>query len=158
MDHQTLLERVETAWAEFQASYAGLSDEQMTQPGVVGEWSLKDILAHVTTWEQEALKALPVILRGERLPRYKDLYGGINAFNAQMAEKKRDLSLAEIRRQMEETHRQVIETIQNAPEEQIRRETPFRRRVKLDTYSHYPEHTKAIREWRERLSSPADSG
>ena len=30
------------------------------------------------------------------------------------------------------------------------RETRFRRRLRLDTYSHYPKHARAIREWRER--------
>jgi hypothetical protein len=36
----------------------------------MGEWSVKDILAHVTTWEEEALKYLPLILTGGRPPRY----------------------------------------------------------------------------------------
>ena len=38
----------------------------MLEPGVTGAWSVKDILAHVTTWEGEALKHLPLVLRGEK--------------------------------------------------------------------------------------------
>jgi hypothetical protein len=143
-----LLQKVEAAWAAFQASYAGLDEAQLTEPGVTGEWSIKEILAHVTTWEQEALKSLPVILKGGRLPRYSVLYGGIDAFNAQTTEQKRKLSLAVVLAEMEETHRQLLAMIQNAPEEVLARETRFRRRLRLDTYSHYPIHESAIREWR----------
>jgi hypothetical protein len=67
-----------------------------------------------------------------------------------MAEQKRGLSLSEVLKGLDETHRQLIESVQNAPEEQLTRETRFRRRLRLDTYSHYPIHAKAIREWRER--------
>ena len=34
----------------------------MSEQGVTGSWSVKDIIAHVTTWEEEALKHLPLIL------------------------------------------------------------------------------------------------
>ena len=152
MNRQQLLDRLDKAWAAFKESYAGLTGSQLSEPGVMGDWSVKDILAHVTTWEEEALKVLPLILRGGSPPRYSDLYGGIDAFNALTAEMKRGLSLSEVMRQLEETHRRLIEYTQSVPEEQFTRETRFRRRLRLDTYSHYPEHTKAIREWRERLA------
>src|SRR5262245_17135241 len=71
-----LLEKLDAGWTAFQESYAGLSKSRLTEPGVMGDWSLKDILAHVTTWEGEALKHLPLILAGGRPPRYMR-YGGI---------------------------------------------------------------------------------
>jgi hypothetical protein len=46
---------VDKAWLDFKESYAGLSDSQILEPGVQGRWSVRDILAHVTTWEEEAL-------------------------------------------------------------------------------------------------------
>lgn len=148
MTNEELVRKVEEAWAAFQASFAGLDEAQLTEPGVTGEWSVKEIVAHVTTWEQEALKSLPVILEGGRLPRYSVLYGGIDAFNAQTTEQKRKLSLDEVLAEMAETHRQLVAMIAGAPEEMITRETRFRRRLRLDTYSHYPIHEAAIREWR----------
>lgn len=152
MKKRQLLDKLEQAWMALHQSYAGLSEAQMVQPGVTGNWSVKDILAHVTTWEQEALKYLPLIMRGERPPRYKDQYGGIDAFNAQMSAQKQKLSLSEVLRQLDDTHRRLVAAVQNVPEEQITTETPFRRRLRLDTYSHYPIHTKAIREWRDRAA------
>ena len=144
------MKRLDTAWTEFKESYAGLSEPQMLEHGVTGNWSVKDIIAHVTWWEEEALKHLPLILEGGRPPRYSVKYGGINAFNALMTERKKDLSLAEVFKEQTETHQRLIDYIEQAPPEQIATETRFRRRIKLDAYSHYPIHGKAIREWRKR--------
>jgi hypothetical protein len=151
MNKQQLLGKIDAAWLAFQESYAGLSDEQLAQPGVTGDWSVKDILAHVTTWEEEALKHLPHILEGKRPPRYSVLYGGIDAFNALKVEENRRRSLAEVLTRLNGVHRELVAYIQSAPEVEIAQETRFRRRIRLDTYSHYPIHTRGIREWREKL-------
>ncbi|MGN6755310.1 MAG: DinB family protein [Thermomicrobiales bacterium] len=148
---EKLLQRLDAAWTAFQASYAGLPDAQLLEPGVVADWSVRDIIAHVTIWEEEALKHLPVIIAGGRPPRYVT-YGGIDAFNAQMIAQKRGLSLAEVRRQQDDTHRRLIDFIRSAPAEQFVRETRARRRLRLDTHGHYPLHTAAIQAWRARRS------
>ena len=134
----------------FNESYAGLSDMQLMEAGVTGAWSVRDILAHVTTWEEEALKHLPLILRGGTPPRYSVRYGGLDAFNARMTEEKRSLSLSEVREQLAATHGRLVEFIQSAPEDQLIGDARFRRRLRLDTYSHYPIHAEAIRRWRQR--------
>jgi hypothetical protein len=151
MDKQQVLRKIHTAWAAFEASYSGLPDSKLTEPGVVGDWSVKDLLAHLTTWEQEALKYLPVILAGKRPPRYSTQYGGLDAFNALVSEQKQSQSLAEVRAQSAETHRRLLDYLQTAPESQFAQPTPFRHRLRLETYSHYNLHAKMIRAWRERL-------
>jgi Protein of unknown function (DUF1706) len=153
MDRSQLLTRLDQAWEAFKASYAGLSDLELMEPGVTGDWSVRDIIAHVTRWEEEALRHLPLILNGGTPPRYSVTYGGIDAFNAQTTEQKRHLSLSEVLRQQDDTHRRLIAFIQSAPEKQFIRETRFRRRLRLDTYSHYPKHAKAIQEWRGQRSA-----
>jgi hypothetical protein len=148
MNRQQLMRRLETTWAALQDSYAELSAAEMTTPGVVNGWSVKDILAHVTTWDEEALTYLPVILAGRKPPRYAAV-GGLDAFNARMAEQKRDLPLPEVLAQLEATHRRLLAYVATVPEEHFARETPFRHRLRLDTYSHYPIHTRSIQAWRE---------
>jgi hypothetical protein len=145
-----LQKRVDEAWQAFNESYAGLSDVQLMQAGVTGAWSVRDILAHVTTWEEEALKHLPLILKGGTPPRYSVRYGGIDAFNARMTEEKRSLSLSEVREQLAATHGRLVELIQSAAEDQLIGDTRFRRRLRLDTYGHYPIHAGEIRQWRKR--------
>jgi hypothetical protein len=140
------------AWNALKASYAGLSNEQMTEPGVTGPWSVKDIIAHVSSWEEEALAHLPVILAGRKPPRYSTTHGGIDAFNARTMERRRTLSLPEVLRQRDETHGRLVKFLESVPESHFVRETRFRRRLRLDTYGHYRKHTKAIVNWRSRRS------
>src|SRR5262245_20714973 len=80
-----LLRKLDAGWTAFEESYDVLPRSRLTEPGVTGDWSVKDMLAHVTTSEGEALKHLPLILAGGRPPRYVR-YGGIDAFNARMTQ------------------------------------------------------------------------
>jgi len=150
MDREQLLKQLENRWTAFKESYASLSESQMTESGVTGNWSVKDIIAHVTWWEQEALKHLPLIIKGGRPPRYSVKYGGIDAFNALMTQEKEALSLLDVLREQEQTHRRLIAYILTVPEDQFTRETRARRRLRLDTYNHYPKHARAIVAWRDR--------
>jgi len=150
MNKQQVLDKLEQAWQDFSESYAGLPDEKMLEPGVTEDWSVKDLMAHVSWWEEESLKHLPHILQGVHPPRYSVTYGGIDAFNALMTELKHGYPLDEVRRQHTESHRKLVEYLQTVPEEQFTSETRFRHRLKADTYGHYPIHAQAIREWRTR--------
>ena len=156
MNTKQVLERLDAAWADFEASYSGLSESQLTIPGVIKPWSVRDVIAHVSWWDEEALKHLPDIREGRRPPRYSVTYGGIDAFNALMTEKWRKLSVAEVLREHGDVHRRLREYVQTVPDELFASETRFRRRLRLDTYSHYPKHTKAILSWRRAFI--ADSG
>jgi hypothetical protein len=145
---ERLLRQLDTAWRAFNESYAGLSDAELLEPGVTGPWSVRDIIAHVTWWEEEALKHLPLIITGGKPPRYSVTYGGIDAFNAWMTEQRKDLSLEEVLRQHREVHSRLVAFIQKTPADEIAGQTRFRRRLRLDTYGHYPKHARAIWAWR----------
>jgi hypothetical protein len=149
MNKEQNIDRLENRWQEFLHSFAELSESQMTHPGPDGGWSIKDILVHVRTWEEEALKYLPIILENQRLPRYKDLYGGINTFNAMTYETNKDQPLKTAVSNLENTHNQLLDYLRSVPEEHFGSGTRFRRRLAADTYNHYPEHSDMIK----RMSS-----
>lgn len=151
MKQAQLLSRLDAAWADFESSCTGLTPDLLLRPGVTGRWSVRDIIAHVTWWEEECLTHLPGIRAGERPPRYSVTYGGIDAFNALMTERRRALSLDEVQRQHGAVHERLLAYVRSVPEELYRGETPFRRRLRLDTYGHYPIHARAVRRWREML-------
>jgi len=152
MSRAALVLRLDARWQELLASYAGLAEAELIEPGVTGVWSVKDIVAHVSVWEEEALTHLPVVLAGKRPPRYSTAHGGINAFNALMTQRNRDLPLREVLKRRDDTHRRLLEFVARAPEAEFEGDTRFRRRLRLDTYGHYAVHTRAIRAWRERRS------
>jgi hypothetical protein len=47
-----LLKDIQTERRQLEKMLSTLAEEDMLQPGVVGEWSVKDILAHLVAWEQ----------------------------------------------------------------------------------------------------------
>lgn len=146
-----LLGKLDAAWTAFRESYEDLTDDQLLEPGVTGEWSVRDLIAHVTWWDEEAITHLPLILDGGGPPRYSVKYGGIDAFNALMTEQKRDLSLDEVQQEFQETHQRLVDYLLSLPPAEIMSNERFKRRLRLDTYGHYPIHTADIREWRERI-------
>lgn len=143
-----MLDQLDVAWQDFQGTYAGLTEAQLLIPGVTGDWSVRDLIAHVAWWDAEAITHLPLVLRDEPLPRYSRLYGGIDAFNALMTERKRGLSLDEVRREFVETHGRLVAFIESVPPAEIVARPRFRHRLKLDTFGHYPIHAADIRAWR----------
>ncbi len=150
MSKERLLKRIDSTWEALQESYAGLSDAELLEPGVTGAWSVRDIIAHVTWWEEEALKYLPVIMAGGTPARYSVTHGGIPAFNARMAGEREGLPLADVRRQSDDVHHRLIGLIESASDEHVTGETRFRRRLRLETHGHYTKHARAIRRWREQ--------
>lgn len=49
-----LADRLRAAHADLQAAIDGLTEEQLNQTGVIGRWSVKDLIAHLTYWERRA--------------------------------------------------------------------------------------------------------
>lgn len=148
MTREQFLRRLDAAWSAFRASYAGLPDAELLRPGVTGPWSVRDLIAHVTWWEEEALAHLPTILEGRRPPRYSVKYGGIDAFNALKTEETKGLSLAEVLRRQAEVHARLVAFVESVPGSEVATDTRFRRRLRSDTYGHYPKHTAVILKWR----------
>lgn len=146
---ERLLQCLETAWAAFRESYDGLAEAELLEPGVTGRWSVRDVIAHVTWWEEEALKHLPLVLAGGRPPRYSATYGGIDAFNKLKTEEMKGLPLPDVLRRQDEVHRRLLALVAATPESELAGGARFRRRLRLDTFGHYPKHTAAIRKWRE---------
>ena len=55
MTRDEILEALHASRAQVEAALTGLTDAQLIEPGALGEWSVKDILSHLTAWEAEAV-------------------------------------------------------------------------------------------------------
>ena len=75
-----------------------LAPARMVQPGVVGEWSVKDVLAHLAEWEQMALGWYRAGLRGEApaLPAPGFKWNELPRLNRAIFERHRDRPLDEV--------------------------------------------------------------
>jgi hypothetical protein len=148
MNREQLFARIHRHYDAFKDSLDGVSARHWRSRSVMGDWTLKDVVCHVATWDEEALKALPLMIQGKPPQRYADAYGGLDAFNELRRGEKADMGVVAAHVEMEATHRELLAFLERLDESWFVSETPFRRRLRLDTYSHYQEHTKAVWAWR----------
>jgi hypothetical protein len=52
MNRTTLLDTIQKEHARFEAIVAPLNEEQLCSPTLEGQWSVKDIMAHIAVWER----------------------------------------------------------------------------------------------------------
>ncbi len=87
---ETLARLAESRRALHQAS-EGLSEEQITQVQVEGVWTIKDVLGHITSWEETCLEPLRRYADGG--PFEVKVIEDYLAWNDEQAARKRDVPL-----------------------------------------------------------------
>jgi hypothetical protein len=66
MTQDEILDALEDNREQFLEAIDDLSDEEMLEPGVVGDWSLRDLIYHLCMWEAELVKLLWQASQGEK--------------------------------------------------------------------------------------------
>ena len=108
MDAYALQDKLDSVRMRLLQALAPLPDEALLQPGVVGEWSIADVLSHFINWEAELITGLMRIDQGKRPTRLLQALQDRDAYNARRYEemKGRDLDrifddLQRVRQQLE---------------------------------------------------------
>jgi hypothetical protein len=58
-----------------------LPDEALMAPGAMGDWSVADILAHITAWESELVTGLLRINQGKKPTKMIEAFENVDAYN-----------------------------------------------------------------------------
>jgi hypothetical protein len=98
-----------------------LSPEEMVHPGTLGDWSVKDILAHLIEWEQMVLGWIETGQSGKTpaMPAEGYKWNQLPALNQHIYEKHRDRPLAETLEQFHSSYQQILVSIQGFSEETL---------------------------------------
>src|SRR5579885_8682 len=96
MSKAQLLNDLKEENARWEALLAEIGEAHMTQPGVAGEWSIKDIVAHLTGWRRRTVARFQAALRHEPAPppSWPPQLQTDDEINAWMYAANRDRSLA----------------------------------------------------------------
>lgn len=97
----------------------GLEPTDMEEAGVLGDWSVKDVLAHLIEWERMVRNWYEAGERGETpcLPAEGYKWNQLPALNEHIYEKYRDRPLPEILSEFAESYRHTCALIDQLPEE-----------------------------------------
>ncbi|GCE51047.1 hypothetical protein EI42_04970 [Thermosporothrix hazakensis] len=105
------------------ASFASMTEDEMQRPGVTDIWSVKDLLAHLTGWEQLFLYWYRAGLRGARpatpAPGFSWSWEDLHALNTRLFEAHRDEPTSTILRAFYRSYEQIYRTVAGMSEEEI---------------------------------------
>ena len=156
-----LLEVMSTARSNWEALVAEVGEARLTEPGVEGDWSLKDIIAHITYFETWAADNVMAFRLGE--PRPQAEYQGLemDEENARIYERLRTKSLAQVLQESQASFQRSIEAVQGLRDEDLY-DPAFTRvpdadwavydLVAGDTFEHYDDHSTSVRAWLDRMA------
>lgn len=128
--------------------------EEASLPG--GEWSVKDVLAHLGTWEELTVLRLQAALDG--VPPVLPPLGSeaeMNAFNDRVHLEAQRRTFSDVHSQFDAAHHELMALLarqdeaflaSKLPEPWGRGRTAWQL-VAANTIRHYPEHIEAIETW-----------
>jgi hypothetical protein len=152
---QELIATLENTKAEVEALVAEAGDARLTASGVTGEWSIKDMLAHMTAWEERVVAWAEGIHQGRKpAPPPWSTDWNDDQVNALIYERDRGRSLPDVLEGWRRTHRKVVDAVRTMSEEELFHEkiewlgdVPFAEALAGNSYEHQQEHAAQIRAW-----------
>ena len=156
MTKTRLLATLRSKRAEWDALLAEVPPAEMAEPGVAGEWSVKDIIAHVTYHERWFADRLHENLRGETyVPTEMDRME-FDERNERIFQQNRNRSVSEVLAESQQVFQRLMAGVQAHSEEFLLEPQHFEgapepvtvwQLLRGDVYEHYGEHLPAIKNW-----------
>ena len=116
-----MLKRLQTERNRLEQTLSCLSRDDMLQPHVVGEWTVKDVLAHLADWEAHMLAWIAAGRSGDPVenPDPGLTWGQLNISNQRVYETHRDQPLEEVLEYFRAIHNQFMAMVEAMPEEEM---------------------------------------
>jgi hypothetical protein len=155
-----LLREMQASYVTFETVIAPLNDTQLTTSGVNGDWSIKDIVAHIATWQARAARSLEFAARDEE-PQHDFPVNNeeeMHAFNAATFAANRSRPLSLVLMDFHASYQQLQDAVAALNEDALFAAglfawmdgDPLWQVVASNTFWHYPEHITMIEEWQAR--------
>jgi hypothetical protein len=155
MTKALLLRNMREGRAELEAMLEGLDAERLEWSSGPGQWSIKDLLAHISAWDRFAVAWLDADARGEvpGLPAPKMTHEQVDAFNAGVYLACRGHPLAEEKIEFRASYEALYARAAQAPETDLLEpgryawlgDWPLYRLFGANSFYQYGEHLEQIR-------------
>ncbi len=140
-------------WTELIAELKSLQDEFIrivqsldksiaTKPGVCGEWSAREVVAHLSGWDKEVMRQFDLFLDGLD----KAIEHDIDEFNKQSVKEREHLSWNDTINELKKAHQQFYRKAKSIPEAEISNNDEYRDWMEVQI-EHYIHHIKQLKEW-----------
>jgi uncharacterized protein (TIGR03083 family) len=145
------------AWDEIVALVDSLSETEQAQPGVVEDWSVKDLLGHMAFWAEKAAADLRSLAGGkpEKIEGPSSVED-LNDWNAREAAARAGKSLTELRAEWKKSYDGAAAEFRTVNADLLGTEIKGYSQLNRflgDTTLHYKEHAEQIRSWKRQLET-----
>lgn len=153
-----LLQRMQDGYRAFVTLLTPLSEEQMTTPGVNGDWAIKDILVHLATWQRRMAHRVEALARNDETNPNRPAINTdeeMNRFNDETFAANRSRPLAQVWSDFRSSYQDLLQATRLLNENDLF--NPHRyawlegsalwENIAGNSFAHYEEHTPMITEW-----------
>ncbi len=115
-----LLDRIDAERAWWEGLLAEVGEERMLQPGVSGDWTFKDVVAHLNAWQGETVQRLEAAAGNEppAPPPWPDT-DDVDQTNAWIYERNRDRDLGDVLQESRATWQRVRDLVASLSEDDL---------------------------------------
>ncbi|MCL5998716.1 MAG: ClbS/DfsB family four-helix bundle protein [Chloroflexi bacterium] len=160
MTKQELISRIESERAQLEEAISTLLPDQMVVAGaggyVVGQWSVKDTLAHLALWTSRCVTLIFTAEQGQKPSDVDTMLEHGDALNVEDYESQKDRPLDRVISDFRGSHRQLLRRLSTWKDEMLndRQRFPWLRGLSMGEFltqqiaDHDAEHRKQIEAWR----------
>ncbi len=153
------LRREKTFW---EALMAVVAEEDMLAPGVTGDWTFKDVVAHLTAWRKRTLARFEGARRGSKPPPPEwpaELGDDTQAINDWLYRQSRERTLVEVLEGSRRVWQELVDAVEALPEAVLMEPGRFEwlegralGPANLSwSFAHLHEHAAQINDWLARM-------
>jgi hypothetical protein len=152
-----LLHQIDLERRKLEKTLESLAPPAMERPGVVGIWSVKDLLAHLAAWEGFFLSWYRAGVRGEtpEIPAPGFTWKQMHQLNEQVFREHRLHSLEDVQAWFYRSYQEIRQVVDDIPEKDLfepgrypwQGKHPLAGFIKANTCNHYRWANTKIRDW-----------
>lgn len=158
MNKKEILAALENSHERLVEVIEELTPDEIMTPGVVGDWTIKDLLAHITRWEAELVKLLWQIRQGVQPTTILNQDIPVDEINARWYDEDQTRPLDRILENFHGVRVQTIRRLGQFKEDELSdpqryiwlKGRPLWMWVAEDSFDHDLEHMEQIQAWREK--------
>ena len=160
MNKSKLIETLRNERQAWDVLLAEVAPHRMTESGLAGTWTVKDIIAHVSWYERET-----AMMVEERALVGSDLWQlPQDERNIPIYEENKDRQLDEVLAEAESVFERLLQGIESLSDEELLNASHFRQMpeewtpwkvIASNSYEHYHQHTPGVRAWLEQRKKHA---
>jgi hypothetical protein len=157
---EALASELVAARDEFVAAIADVDPQLLTTPGLAGEWSAREVIAHVGYWAGHAAEAMHHAAQG-RTADFGEDDMDVDERNAVVARVAAETELATVRQREQAAFDALLTAIQRADpawlDERVAYGDSLEQVIRDDGSDHYHEHALDLRAWFTGADEPDDA-